>query len=92
MVKASNIPTSHSVMVRSPSGDIDILVLFLLHTQGIRVLIGNGTGNSRKVIDINSLNMSIQQRRSLAGMHAFSGNDYVSSFFRKGKSHVWKTI
>ena len=25
-------------------------------------------------------------------MHAFSGNDYVSSFFRKGKIAVWKKI
>jgi hypothetical protein len=25
-------------------------------------------------------------------MHAFSGNDYVSSFFRKGKQAVWKAV
>ena len=33
---------------------------------------------------------------TLAGMHPFSGNDYgndyVSNFFRKGKSIVWKLI
>ena len=91
LVKAS-IPTSHSVMIRSPSGDVDILVLFLLHADGTRVLIDNGTGNARKIIDIHSVNMCIEQRRALAGMHAFSGNDYVSSFFRKGKTLVWKWI
>ena len=41
-------------MVRSPSGDIDILVLFLLHDDAIRVLIDNGAGNARKIIDIHS--------------------------------------
>ena len=25
-------------------------------------------------------------------MHAFSGNDYDSSFFRKGKKVVWKAM
>ena len=29
---------------------------------------------------------------TLAGMHPFSGNDYVPNFFRKGKSIVWKLI
>ena len=41
-------------MIRSPSGDVDILVLFLLHADGTRVLIANGTGNARKIIDIHS--------------------------------------
>ena len=91
LVKASDLPSSHSVMVRSPSGDIAILALFLLH-DGIRVLIDNDTGNARKIIDIHSARLSIEQRRALAGMHAFSGNDYVSSFFRKGKTQVWKEI
>ena len=146
-------------------------MLFLLH--GIRVLIDNGAGNERKIIDIHSARLSIEQRRAisntmpqleqsslqpstylqhrhllqttsynhllrlhlliarkrnhkqqqarnppppppprrgvekpegpsalqpttenraLAGMHAFSGNDYVSSFFRKGKTQIWKKI
>ena len=92
LVKASHLPSSHGVMVRSPSGDIDILVLFLLHDDGTRVLIDNGTVNARKIIDIHSARLFIEQRRALAGMHAFSGNDYVSSFFRKGKIQVWKKI
>ena len=68
----ANLPTDHRVLVRSPSGDIDILLLFLLHfSQGPRIL---------------------AKRKALAGMHAFSGNDYISSFFRKGKLLVWKII
>ena len=79
-------------MVRSPSGDIDILVLFLLHDDDIRVLVENGTGNARKKIDIHSARLSIEKRRALAGIHASSRSDYVSSFFQEGKTQVWKKI
>ena len=80
-------------MVRSPSGDIDILVVFLLHQfEGICVLIDNGTGKSRKFIVMSSSMLSEKHRKALAAMHAFSGNDYVSSFYRKGKKNVWKLV
>ena len=48
------------------------------------MLIDNGTGNAWKIIDIHSANMCIEQRSALTAMYAFSGNDYFSSFFRKG--------
>ena len=48
-------------MFRSPSGDIDIFVLFLLHDDDICVLIDNGTGNARKKIDIHSARLSIEK-------------------------------
>ena len=31
-------------------------------------------------------------KKCLIGFHAFTGNDYVSSFFRKGKSECWKVV
>ena len=37
----------NNVMVRSPSGDIDILVLFILHQfEGKTVFIANGVGKN----------------------------------------------
>ena len=30
--------------------------------------------------------------RAPLGVHAFSGNDYVSSFMRKGKKECWKLV
>ena len=87
----ANLSTDHSVLVRSPSGDIDILVLFLLHfSQSPRILVDNGTGKARKIIDMSTSPLSLAKRKTLAGMHAFSGNDYISSFFQKGKLLVWK--
>ena len=29
---------------------------------------------------------------TLIGFHAFTGNDYISSFFRKGKEKCWKLV
>ena len=93
LVESSNIASNYSVMVRSPSGDTDILVLFLLHQfDGLRVLIDNGTGKNRKILDMSTSSLSTVYRQELAGMHAFSGNDYVSCFFRKGKKIFWKLI
>jgi len=92
LVNAFN-SSGNTVLVRSPSGDIDILMLFLLHQfENKRVLIDNGTGNGRKIIDTISTNLTQLQRQALAGVHAFSGNDYVSSFFRKGKKRFWDVL
>ena len=80
-------------MVRSPSGDIDILALFVAHDfSGGRIFIDNGTGKSRKIIDVTSSTFEFEKKRALIGMHAFSGNDYISSFFRKGQVAVWKAM
>ena len=75
-------------MVRSPTGDIDILALFVSHDFGdINIYIDNETGKSRK---ITSSELSAEEKVALIGYHAFSANDYVSSSFRKGKSAFWK--
>ena len=93
LIANASIQPGKTVMVRSPSGDIDILVLFLLHQfENITVLIDNGVGKNRKIIDMSSSFLCENKRKALAGMHSFSGNDYVSSFFRKGKKVMWKLI
>ena len=87
LVLAADVTPGDAVMVRSPSGDIDILLLFLAHDfAGVQVLIDNGSGKDRKVIDITSSTLPDEQKKALIGMHTFSGNDYVSSFFQKGKN------
>ena len=84
--------SEQSVMVRSPSGDIDILALFVLHCSGSNIFIDNGHGNSRKIFHFKTPTLSILQRQALSGVHAFSGNDYISSFFGKGKNLFWKAV
>lgn len=93
LVRAAGVPSGDYVMVRSPSGDIDVLVLSIAHQfNDIHVLIDNGTGKSRTILDTTSSTLDENKRNALLGLHAFSGNDYVSGFFRKGKVAFWKTM
>eukprot|EP00794_Sanderia_malayensis_P020850 gene20850-biopygen15376 len=79
-------------VVRSSSGDTDIPVILLAMPFNLHVMIDNGTGKSRKYLDLRQSGLSDIQRSALLGMHAFSGNDYVSSMLRKGKQLCWKHI
>eukprot|EP00794_Sanderia_malayensis_P004276 gene4276-biopygen3477 len=71
LVKAANVPVGDSVMIRSPSGDIDVMALFLGHDfAGIQILIDNGTGLSRKIINITSSTRDNDKRRALIAAHS----------------------
>ena len=51
LVEAANIANGKTVTLRSPSGDIDIIVLLILHEfDRITVLIDNAVGKSRKFV------------------------------------------
>ena len=52
---AANIENGKTLMIRSPSGDIDIIMLFIDHEfDEITILIGNGVGKSRKIIGMST--------------------------------------
>ena len=36
--------------------------------------------------------MDPENKSALLGLHALTGNDYVSSFFRRGKEMEWKVV
>ena len=78
-------------VVCSSSGDIDIPVI-LLANEMPNLLVYVETQKNRKVMDLSSYSLSKDQKKALFGMHAFTGNDYVSSFLRKGKQVCWKLI
>ena len=94
LVAYASLISSGGVMVRSPSGDIDIVTLFLYHAMSFDagIFIDNGTGSKRKVLEINSCGLSVEQQSAIIGLHAFSGNDYLSRFFQKGKATCWKIM
>ena len=79
---------SNGILIRSPSADIDIVVLVVCHSFQSPVFLDNGTGKDRKVLDVVSTNITRSHKEALIGVHSFSGNDYVSSFFRKGKKNM----
>ena len=85
-VCAVNVPSEESIMVRSASGDIDILTLFVAHDfRDTKVFIDNGTGKKRRIIEVTSSKLSAEKMKALTGVHAVSGNDYVFSFFSEGQ-------
>ena len=91
LVCAASVSQGDSVLIRSPSGDIDILTLFVTHNFGNKkVYLDNGTGKNPKIIEATSSQLSEEERKALAGLNAFSGSDYLSSFLRKANVHVGK--
>ena len=91
---ALNTNTQLTVKIRSPSADTDISILAvsLLLEGKERVYLENGNESNKKILWLGSIEMSDMKRKVLLGFHAFTGNDYVSSFFRKGKLTCWKII
>ena len=81
-------------VVRPSSGDIDIpIILFVMDLENnVQIFIDNGSRKDRKLLELNLCDLTDQQKKSLAGTHAFTGNDYVSSFVCKGKQLCWRFV
>lgn len=76
-----------NVILSSLSGDTDIIVIAvaLLRPYRERVFIESGSGKNKHRFWLKDISVTNEQATAIIGMHAFSGNDFVSSFFRKGK-------
>ena len=48
VVKGYECSNKQKLLVRSPSGDIDIIVLFMLHCSGSNIFLDTGHSNARK--------------------------------------------
>ena len=51
-MKGYECGNNEKLLVRSPSGDIDIIVLFMLHCSGSNIFLDTGHGGARKMNDI----------------------------------------
>ena len=80
------------VVLRSPSGDTNIFVLASSLLDPTRIYLDYGKGKLQKGFWLHQLNIDEQLKIPLIGFHAFTGNDYISSFFKKGKSVCWKAM
>ena len=86
---------NNGAVMRSSSGDIDFPIILLeneIDNLRVFIFINNGTGKARKLFDLTLCDLSQAQKQALLGLHAFSGNDYISSFCRKGKKACWKMV
>ena len=80
-------------VVRSCSGDTDIPIIILGNEcENLTLLTNSGGGKSRQVINLSECTLTRLQKDALLGLHAFTGNDYISSFFHKGKKTWWRLI
>ena len=91
---ALNESARRKVIVRSPSGDTDVLAILLSKMIGHqdKIYLDYGTGLNRKGLWLSNVVMSESKLKALIGFYAFTGNDYISSVFRKGKPACWKIL
>ena len=90
---ATEFPSA-KITIRSPSGDTDIVVvaLSMLLQFAKRIVLDDGNGENRRQILLADVDLEEDVLSSLIGFHAFTGNDFVSSFFRKGKESCFKAM
>ena len=83
-----------TVVLRSHSGDTDIIVhaVTLIRDNCERLFLDYGSGKHRKALCLSEITMSDKEKDAFLGFHAFTGNDYISAFFMKGKAVCWKTM
>ena len=77
-------------IIRSTSGDIDIPIIFLNAETSSNVFIDSGRGNNRKLLCIQATTLITDQKKAIVGLHALTGTDQNSSFFRKSKMRCRK--
>ena len=68
-----------------------MIILLQLISSLERVFLDYGTGNNRKSIKLCDVILPDIDKSCLIGFHTFTCNDFISSFFRRGKLQCWKT-
>ena len=76
----------------APSGYIGIIVLLMLHFSGSNIFLDTGHGDAKKIIDIRCPMLLKIGYQGLSGIHAFSGNDYISIFFPERQEKILENI
>jgi hypothetical protein len=80
-----------NILVRSTDTDVLIILLGLSGwSEGIKIILDYGTANHRRYIDVSTLAANLDEKQpgitqALIGLHALTGCDLTSCFFRKGK-------
>ena len=79
---------------KSASGDTEIIILSisLLSTYKENVFLENGSRTYNVLYWLGNFDLLPQKCLPLIGLHAFTGSNYVSSFFRKEKNGYWKLV
>lgn len=89
---ACNLSSDTQVTIRCSDTDILIIMLGNMNfiEKNVQISMHVGTGNNQKFIDVTKLYESLGPNlcSALPGFHAFTGCDFNSAFYRKGKKTV----
>ena len=84
---SQSFPENVPLRIRSP--DTDVFMLLLRYTNAIHrvILFDTGTGNKRRVINVNVIahDLGSDMCRAMLNLHALSGCDTTSLFVRHGR-------
>ena len=94
----ANSISSGTIMVRSTDTDVLIILLGLAgRSEGINIILDYGSGNHRRYIGVSELAAILEEEQpglteALIGLHALTGCDFTSCFFRKGKVRPFQRL
>ena len=73
------------MQIRSPDTDVMLLLMYFVKDMPCKVVMDTGTGDKRRLLDINDIALKIGQDMysAMLGLHAFTGCDSTSSFMKK---------
>lgn len=86
-----------NIIVRASDTDVLVILLGMLGRNlvtpsplDLRIIMDCGSGNDRRHIDISGIALALESKQkgltaALPGLHSFTGCDYTTAFYRKGK-------
>ena len=89
--------SSRRVMIRSSETDVLVILLSMKKTKESTIIMDYGCGNNRRFINVSSIAMRLEENQpgttgALLELHALTGCDYTSAFFRKGKGKPFERL
>jgi len=94
----SHIDNDKATNIAVRASDTDVAIILLNHCERFRAHIWMDTGtsakNNRRFIDVTSISKALGTPlcQALPAFHAFSGSDYTSAFYKKGKKRPFKIL
>lgn len=93
----TNSISSGTILVRSTDTDVLVILLGLAgRSEGINIILDYGSGNHRRYIGVSKLAAILEKQpgmtEALIGLHALTGCDFTSCFFRKGKVRPFQRL
>ncbi|KAK3107392.1 hypothetical protein FSP39_013623 [Pinctada imbricata] len=90
----SNLEGPPIIHVRSPDTDVFVLLLAFIKDIEKPVLFETGTGNKRRILNINETAKQFNDDilKALPAFHAFTGCDSTSFFVGRGKKTTWAKL